>query len=110
MENTPMVMEITDANFKTNVEAEGFALVDFWGEGCGPCIQLAPVLAELAKEVKDLKVFKMNVYESPEVPSEFGIRGIPTLILFKDGKKVATKVGFLPKSNLIEWLQAEMKL
>ncbi len=106
-----MVKEITDATFKSEItEAKGYTLIDFWGEGCGPCIQLAPILEEVSKDMANkVNVCKMNIYDNPEVPSQFGIRGIPTLILFKDGKPHATRVGALPKSNLIEWLESEIE-
>ncbi len=80
-------------------------LVDFWAEWCGPCKQLSPVLDELAKELEGkITVAKVNIDQNPESPQKYGVRGIPTLILFKDGKPVATKVGSMPKSQLVEWL------
>jgi thioredoxin 1 len=100
--------QITDESFASEVlESRGFTLVDFWGEGCGPCIQLAPVLEMIAAEMSDkLAVCKVNVYENPEISSQFGIRGIPTMMLFKDGEKVAVKVGFMTKEALTEWLNS----
>lgn len=100
--------QITDETFASDVfESSGFVLVDFWGEGCGPCMQLAPVLESLASEMAgQITIGKVNVYENPETASQFGIRGIPTMILFKDGEKVGTKVGFMPKDTLKEWLQS----
>lgn len=105
-----MIREITDQTFESEVkESQGFTLVDFWGEGCGPCIQLAPVLEEVSKEMSEkVSVCKVNIYENPEAASQLGIRGIPTLILFKDGAQIATKVGSMPKSNLVEWLEEEI--
>lgn len=99
---------ISDDTF-TNETKTGYVLVDFWAEWCGPCRQLSPIVDEVAGEMKDkLKVFKMNVDENPETPSKFGVRGIPALILFKDGKQVASKVGSMPKTTLSAWLHEEI--
>lgn len=102
------IKKITDDTFASDVfESKGVVLVDFWGEGCGPCMQLAPVLESIAKEMTGkVTVGKMNVYENPETSSQFGIRGIPTLILFKDGEKVSTKVGSMTKDDLKKWIQS----
>lgn len=102
-ENTKAV---TDQSFATDVEkASGPVLVDFWAEWCGPCKAIAPALDEIAKEFGDrLTVAKVNIDENPETPNRFHVRGIPTLILFKDGKPAATKVGALPKSQLRDWV------
>ncbi len=82
-------------------------LVDFWAEWCGPCKQLGPILDEVAKDMDGkLTVAKVNIDQNPESPQKYGVRGIPTLILFKDGKAVATKVGSLPKTQLVEWLNS----
>lgn len=82
-------------------------LVDFWAEWCGPCKQISPVLDEIASEMEGkLTVAKVNIDQNPEAPQKYGVRGIPTLILFKDGKPVATKVGSLPKSQLVDWLNS----
>jgi len=79
--------------------------VDFWAEWCGPCKQIAPALEELASEMGDrLTVAKLNIDENPSSPSKYGVRGIPTLILFKNGEVAATKVGALPKSKIADWL------
>jgi len=103
-----MLHPVNDSDFAKKVEeANGYVIVDFWGEGCGPCVQLAPVLEEVAKDTKDVKFYKMNVYENPEKPSALRIRGIPTLIMFKDGKAVSTKVGFMNKAMLEEWIKSE---
>jgi thioredoxin 1 len=99
---------ITDDNF-SNETSNGFVLVDFWAEWCGPCKQLGPVIEEVANELQGkVKVCKMNVDENPETPSKFGVRGIPTLVLLQDGKPVATKVGALQKSALVSWLNDEI--
>ena len=80
-------------------------LVDFWAEWCGPCKQITPILEEISDEKKDkLIIYKLNIDENPETPQKFGVRGIPTLLLFKKGKLVDSKVGSLPKSALLEWI------
>lgn len=101
--------KVTDGSFTKDVlEAKGFVLVDFWAEWCGPCRQLGPIVDEVAGEMPNVTVYKMNVDENPETPSRFGVRGIPALFLFQDGKHVSTKVGSMPKSSLIEWLNSEI--
>lgn len=97
---------VSDDEFDgTVLSGAGPVLVDFWAEWCGPCKQLSPVLDELAKEMEGkVTIAKVNIDQNPESPQKYGVRGIPTLILFKDGKPVATKVGSLPKGQLVEWL------
>lgn len=101
---------IKDSEFEAEVKGSSVpVLVDFFAEWCGPCRQLGPVLEEVSKEMGDkLKIVKMNIDESPETPTNFGVRGIPTMIMFKNGEAVATKVGSMPKSKLTEWIQSQI--
>lgn len=101
-----MAHNTTDNSFEQEVlKANGFVLVDFWAPWCGPCRQLTPLVEELANEMKDkLAVYKLNIDDNPEIPSQYAIRGVPTLMMFKDGKIVDTKVGSLPKSALHSWV------
>lgn len=98
-------MHVTDTNFETEVlQSATPVIVDFWAEWCGPCKAFAPVLDEVAGELSGkVKIVKMNVDESPNTPGKFNIRGIPTLIAFKNGQPVATKVGGMTKSQFSEW-------
>ena len=102
-----LIKAVNDANFETEVLKSGTpVIVDFWAEWCGPCKQLAPVLEEVAAEVGDTaQIAKINVDESSEVPGKYGIRSVPTLIMFKNGEVVSTKVGSLPKSALLSWIK-----
>jgi|TARA_Y100000814_G_scaffold269940_1_gene225719 thioredoxin 1 len=102
--------KVTDSSFEADViKSEKPVLVDFWAEWCGPCVQIAPALEELANEYKDsLTVVKVNIDENPETPAKYGVRGIPTLILFKDGEIAATKVGAAPKRQLSEWISTSL--
>ncbi len=100
--------QVTDSSFETAVlKAEGVVLVDFWAEWCAPCKQIAPLLEDLADDMNGkLTVAKLNIDDNPDTPYKYGVRGIPTLILFKDGQVAATKVGPLPKGKLYEWVES----
>ena len=97
---------VSDATFESEVlNSSEPVLVDFWAEWCGPCKMIAPALEEIAAEFKGkVRVAKVNIDENPQSPNAYGVRGIPTLILFKDGKPAATKVGAAPKSALRDWV------
>lgn len=103
-----MPKQVTDTSFEADVlKSSGPVLVDFWAEWCGPCRQIAPALEEIANEMKDkVTIAKINIDENPMTPSKYGVRGIPTLMLFKDGQVAATKIGALPKGKLVEWVES----
>jgi thioredoxin 1 len=100
--------KVSDASFESDVlKAEGPVLVDFWAEWCGPCKQIAPALDELSNDLTGkVTVAKLNIDENPTTPQKYGVRGIPTLMLFKGGQVAAMKIGSLPKSKLYEWVQS----
>jgi len=99
-----------DIDFENDVlYSSKLILVDFWAEWCGPCKQIGPILEEIAQEKKDiLKVIKLNIDENPLTPQKYGVQGIPTLMLFKDGKLIDSKVGSMSKSLLTEWIDSSL--
>ena len=105
-----LIKQLSDASFEADVlKSSTPVLVDYWAEWCGPCKMIAPILDEVASGYGDkLQVAKMNVDENREVPAKFGIRGIPTLMLFKDGQLAATKVGALSKAQLTAFLEPHL--
>ena len=108
--SSDLIKHVTDASFEADVlKAEGAVLVDYWAEWCGPCKMIAPVLDEIAETYKGkLTVAKLNIDENQEPPAKHGVRGIPTLMLFKNGNVEATKVGALSKSQLAAFLDANI--
>ncbi|EPE37487.1 thioredoxin [Candidatus Photodesmus katoptron] len=105
------ILQLTDDSFELNViSASGVVLVDFWAEWCSPCKSISPIIDEISIEYADkLTVGKLNIDQNPVVPTKFGIRGVPSLLLFKSGEVIATKVGALSKAQLREFLDAYLK-
>jgi len=99
-------VKVTDESFDKDVlQAEAPVLVDFWAEWCGPCKQIAPALEQISDELSGLvTIAKLNIEESPTTPSRYGVRGIPTMMLFKGGQMASMKVGAMPKQKILEWL------
>ena len=108
--SSDLIKHITDASFEADVlQSAQPVLVDYWAEWCGPCKMIAPILDEVAKDYSGrLNVAKMNVDQNREVPAKFGIRGIPTLMIFKGGQLAATKVGALAKAQLTAFIDANL--
>jgi len=108
--SNPQIVHTTDATFAQDVlQSDKPVLLDFWAELCGPCKMIAPILDEIAGEYQDrVKIAKLNIDENPQTPHKFGIRGIPTLILFKNGTLEAQKVGAVSKSQLSAFLDSNL--
>lgn len=102
--------QVTDDSFHADViSADKPVLVDFWAEWCGPCKMIGPSLEEISNELgEQVSIVKLNIDENPDAPGKYGVRGIPTMILFKNGTPAATKVGAEPKSRLKAWLEGEL--
>ena len=99
-------VKVTDESFQVDVLQSGQpVLVDFWAEWCGPCKQIAPALEQISEELLGkVTVAKLDIEQSPTTPSRYGVRGIPTMMLFKDGQMTSMKVGAMPKQKILEWL------
>ena len=97
---------VTDENFEAEVlKAAKPTLVDFWAEWCNPCKQIGPILEEISNEMSEIVIAKHNIDEHPNQPTKYGVRGIPTMLLFKGGELKATKVGATTKSNIVSWIK-----
>ena len=103
-------VNVTDASFQADVlESDKPVLVDFWADWCGPCKMIAPALEEISDELSDqITIAKMDIMENTGVPGEIGVQSIPLMVLFKDGKAVAQKLGAAPKSQLKQWIESEI--
>jgi thioredoxin 1 len=102
--------KVTDDSFDNDVlNASGPVLVDFWAEWCGPCKQIGPALETISDEMGEkITIAKLNIDENPNTPSKYGVRGIPTLMIFNNGQVAATKVGALPKGKIVEWIEGSI--
>ncbi|MEI9989270.1 MAG: thioredoxin TrxA [Rhizomicrobium sp.] len=106
----PAPIKVSDASFQADVlNSKTPVVVDFWAEWCGPCRMIAPALEELAGEMSGkVTIAKINIDENPQVPQKYGVRGIPTMMIFAQGQVAATKVGALPKNKIKEWIESSV--
>ena len=95
----------TDETFEKLKKENKNLLLDMWAPWCGPCLQISPALEQISEEMKEVTVAKHNIDEEPNTPTKYGVRGIPTMILMKDGNHVSTKVGAVPKSEIVSWIK-----
>ena len=104
------IAAVNDEEFEANVlKAAGPVLVDFWAEWCGPCKMITPILEEVAAEMgEEITIVKINIDDNPVTPSDLGVRGIPTLMIFKNGELASTKVGALPKGQIVQWIKESL--
>ena len=99
-------IQITDASFDAEIKKNEILICDFWAEWCGPCKQIGPILEEISDEMSEqIIIAKHNIDNEPNTPTKYGVRGIPTMLLFKDGQLKATKVGATTKSNIVSWIK-----
>ena len=105
-----VVKPVTDLEFKSTVlQSDKPVVVDFWAEWCGPCRMIAPALEEISGDLGDkVTIVKLNIDENPDTPGRYGVRGIPAMLLFKDGQPVAQKVGAAPRSQIQGWLEGQL--
>ena len=104
-----LIKDVTIDTFQHDVLEESMTtpvVVDFWAAWCGPCKHISPILEEISNEKENLNILKLNIDENPVTPQKYNVRGIPTLMLFKDGKLIDTKIGSLPKSSLEDWISS----
>jgi thioredoxin 1 len=103
-------LQVNDSEFDSKVlKSSKPVLVDFWAEWCGPCKQVGPIIDEIASEMGEkLEVVKINIDQNPDTPQKYGVRGIPTLLIFNEGSVVATKVGSMPKTKIVEWISSTL--